>query len=341
MKTNPDQLSTQLSKTTAPVYFVTGDEPLIIEESCDQIRLHLKNQGFNEREVLHVEAGFKWEYLLECANALSLFADLRLIEIRLNAQKINKQASAIIQEYVKNAPAENVLLIIADKLDASSKKSAWYKAIDNKGLIVEIWPIESHQLPSWLKQRAKQSNLELNDEAVAILCDRLEGNLLAAKQELDKLKLLNQSNKLSAEDIIAAVSDSSRYDVFTLMDAVIAGQSERSLKILQTLKQEGVEATIILWAITRDIRLLHIIKAGLLQSISYDALCTKNRIWGKRKPIIKHAASRHTVTNLELMLRHCAQADQIIKGMSDGDSWLIITDMILNLSGKKLSLLPL
>ena len=267
-----------------------------------------------------------------------MFADKRLIEIRLGTQKINKAASKILQEYIKYAPAENTLLLIANKLDGAAKKSAWYKDIDQQGCIVEIWPIETQQLPMWLKNRAAAQNLQLTPDAIAILCDRIEGNLLAAKQELDKLQLLQGSSPLSAEDIVGAVSDSSRYDVFALMDAIIFGQSERSLKILQVLRQEAIEPTIILWAISREIRLLHDLKTGLDQGQSYESLCSKLRVWGKKKQSLKQAAMRQDYDQLEAMLRQCASVDQIIKGMKIGDHWLHLTDITLSLSGSHLKL---
>ncbi|MGB1237752.1 MAG: DNA polymerase III subunit delta, partial [Pseudomonadales bacterium] len=299
---------------------------------------HLKQQGFEEREVLHVEAGFKWEYLLECASALSLFAEKKLIEIRLASQKINKAASQILQQYLELAPPENKLLIIADKLDAGAKKSAWFKQIDQQGLIVEIWPVDEQQLPNWLQQRARTLNLQLNSDAIAMLAERVEGNLLAAKQELDKLVLLQGEQQLSAEDIVAAVSDSSRYDVFGLMDAIVAGQSERALKILQVLSQEGVEPSIILWAFSREIRLIHSVNAGLQQGQSYESLCTKLRIWGSKKRFLKQAAGRQKPRLLEQMLAQCSQIDQIIKGLAEGDSWVIFNELALKLSGKPFQL---
>ncbi len=338
MKVKAEQLSQHLANKSVNAYLVTGDEPLIVEESCDLIRQHLKARNFEEREVLHVEAGFKWEYLLECANALSLFAENRLIEIRLGNQKINKAAAKILQEYLTFAPPENVLLIIADKLDAAAKKSAWHKSIEQQGTVVEIWPVESQQLPGWIKQRASAKGLQLDSDAINLLCERIEGNLLAAKQEIDKLQLLQSDTPLSGEDIINAVSDSSRYDVFALIDAVVFGQAERCLKILDVIKQEGVEATIILWAISREIRLIHSIKTGLNQGQSYETLCNKNRVWGKKKQHLNKAANRLDFKRLESCLRQCNQVDQIIKGLMVADHWLIMTDIVLTLSGKPLAL---
>lgn len=338
MKVKPEQLSHHLASKSVNTYLVTGDEPLIVEESCDLIRSHLKARDFEEREVLHVEAGFKWEYLLECANALSLFAQNRLIEIRLGSQKINKAASKILQEYLAYAPPENVLLIIADKLDGATKKSAWYKSIEQQGTVVEVWPIEAQQLAGWIKQRASAKGVQLDSDATNLLCERIEGNLLAAKQEIDKLQLQQSDTPLSGEDIINAVSDSSRYDVFALIDAIVFAQTERCLKVLEVIKQEGVEATIILWAISREIRLIHTIKTGLSQGQNYEALCSKNRVWGKKKQHLNKAASRLSFKSLESCLRQCNQVDQIIKGLVIADHWLIMTDIVLTLSGKPLTL---
>ena len=333
MKLKPEQLQQKLSQGRAPVYLITGDEPLIVEESCDAIRSSLRQQGFNEREVLHVEGGFKWEYLLECANALSLFAEQRLIEIRLGSQKINKAASDILQEYIRHAPAENCLLIIADKLDGNAKKSAWFKAIDQAGAIVEIWPVELAQLPNWIRQRAAERQLTLDQQAVSLLSDRVEGNLLAAKQELDKLQLLHPGGSLGADEVLSAVSDSSRYDVFGLSDAALSGQTARCLKILQVLRQEGVEPAIILWALSRDIRLLSSVRQGLEQGQNYDGLCQKLRIWGNRKALVKRSAQRLTNQQLEALIGQCVEVDHIVKGMAHGDSWLVFSDMLLNLTG--------
>lgn len=333
MKLTPEQLVGHVQKGHLPVYIITGDEPLLIEESCDLIRSSLRAKGFQEREVLHVEGHFKWEYLLECANALSLFAELKLIEIRLGSSKVNKAASDIIQEYIAHAPSENVLLIIADKLDANTKKSAWFKAIESKGACIEIWPVEIQQLPGWIRHRASAQGFQLDDAAVQLLCDRVEGNLLAAKQELEKLHLLYPIGTLTAEMIIDAVSDSSRYDVYALMDAVTLGQSERCIKILNVLRQEGTEPAVVLWALTREIRTLYTIIQGLQRGIAYDTLCQKERVWGKRKQTLKRCADKLNLSLLESLLQSSHKLDQVIKGMSPGSSWLMLTDIALSLSG--------
>ncbi len=335
MKLTADQLTGHLQQGHLPVYIVTGDEPLLIEESCDLLRSALRSKGFQEREVLHVEGHFKWEYLLECANALSLFAELKLIEIRLGSSKVNKAASDIIQEYIAHAPAENVLLIIADKIDGATKKSAWYKAIESKGASIELWPVEVQQLPGWIRHRASLQGFKLDDAAVQLLCDRVEGNLLAAKQELQKLQLLYPSGTLTAEMIIESVSDSSRYDVYALMDAVTLGQSERCIKILNVLRQEGTEPPVVLWALTREIRTLYSIIQGQQRGLSYETLCQKERIWGKRKQTLKRCADKLNLTLLESLLQSSHELDQMIKGLAVGSPWLHLTDITLSLAGSR------
>lgn len=338
MKLRPEQLSGQIGKDLAPVYLVTGDEPLLSEESCDLLRSHLQQQGFSEREVLHVDGSFSWEYLLECANALSLFAEKKIIELRLGSSKLNKRSSEILQQYLSNPSPDNILLIIAGKLDGGAKKSAWFKAVDKSGVIVEIWPVETAQLPNWIRQRAAQIELQLNEEAIQLLCDRIEGNLLAAKQELSKLSLLFPHQVVTADDIVDAVSDSSRYDIYGLADAALQGQPARCCKILQVLRQDGTEPPVVLWALSKELRSLASIQQAQNSGQSFDAVCQRERIWGKRKPLARQAAQRLSGKQLNQALQHCAEVDKIVKGMATGDSWLLLTSIALILSGRPLAL---
>ncbi|MDO6565048.1 DNA polymerase III subunit delta [Amphritea sp. 1_MG-2023] len=337
MKIKPEQLASKLSQQPAPVYLITGDETLLIEESCDLLRQHLHVIGFSERETLHVETGFKWEYLLECANALSLFAEQKIIELRLGNQKLNKQSSEILREYLQRPAADNVLLIIANKLDAAAKKSAWFKAIDQQGLIVEIWPVDLPQLPGWINQRARLIGLTLENQATQLLCERIEGNLLAAKQELDKLNLLYAGQTVTADMVMDSVSDSSRYDIYGLTEAAILQQVPRCTKIIEVLRQEGTEASVALWAIARDIRSLLSLQEGLQKGTPFDTLCQRERIWGNRKNQMRNAAQRLPAAKLRHLLSDCSEADAQIKGAL-GDPWLTLTSIILQLAGIELQL---
>ncbi|GAA0791418.1 DNA polymerase III subunit delta [Marinobacterium sediminicola] len=335
MKTRPDQLVNQLERLKAPlpVYMVTGDEPLQHAESCDNIRRSLRAAEFTEREVMHVDAGFAWESLLESANALSLFAERKIIELRLGNQKLDKKASGLLQRYLDNPAPDNALLIMADRLDAGAKKSAWFKQVEKTGLVVEIWPIEADQLPGWLMQRARSLGLELTSDAVQLLGSRIEGNLLAAQQEMDKLSLLYPNQKIDVEQVIEAVADSSRFDIFALSDALLQHDPARCQKILLVLRQEGVEATLVLWGISREIRTLLNVQRGLANGLAYDSLCQREKIWGKRKALVRKASQKLSAHQLEGLLILCHDIDQAIKGQLKADPWLLLSTLTLELSG--------
>lgn len=342
MKTKPEQLSNQLQrlKDPLPVYMVTGDEPLQHAESCDQIRRHLRDADFTERDVMHVDAGFSWESLLESANALSLFAERKIIELRLGGHKLDKKASGLLQRYLDNPAPDNALLIMADRLDAGAKKSAWFKQVEKAGLVVEIWPIEADQLPGWLNQRAITLGLKLTQDAVQLLSSRIEGNLLAARQELDKLSLLYPGQPIDVEQVIEAVADSSRYDIFALSDALLQRDPARCQKVLLVLRQEGVEATLVLWAVSREIRTLLNVQRGLSNGQAYDTLCQREKIWGKRKALVRKASQTLPAHQLEAMLVICHDIDQAIKGQIKTDPWLLLSVLTLELSGCHLNLAP-
>lgn len=340
MKTRADQLDTQLKRLSSPppVFMVTGDEPLQHAESCDSIRRYLRDDGFTEREVMHVDAQFSWESLLESANALSLFAERKIIEVRLGSQKLDKKASGLLQRYLDNPAPDNVVLILADRLDAGAKKSAWFKQVEKAGVVVEIWPIDVDQLPGWVNQRAKRLGLELTADAVQLLTGRIEGNLLAARQELDKLSLLYANQTIDAEQVIEAVADSSRFDIFALSDAVLHRDPARCQKILLVLRQEGVEATLVLWALSREIRTLLNVQRGLATGVNYDTLCQREKVWGKRKALVRKASQQTPASQLESLLGLCQDVDQAIKGQLKTDPWLLLSVLTLELSGCQLNL---
>lgn len=335
MKVRAEQLHSQLQRQqqALPVYLVTGDEPLLCGESCDAIRAHLRRLGFSEREVMHVDGSFSWESLLESANALSLFAERKLIELRLGGQKLNRSASELLQRYLANPAPDNALLITCNRLDRNSKQSAWFKKVEQSGMAVEVWPVEPEQLPQWLEQRASSLGLQLDPEARQLLADRIEGNLLAARQELDKLALLFPGQTLGADEVIQAVSDSSRFDIFALTDAALQGQSARCLHILQALRQEGNDATVVLWALSREIRMLHAVNRGLAAGQPWERLCQRERIWGKRKLLVRNAAGRLDSSLLERLLAQGAEVDQAIKGQRPDDPWLLLSRITLALAG--------
>lgn len=341
MKVKAEQLATHLQRANEalPIYLVTGDEALLHGEAADTIRARLRELDFTERELMHVDAQFNWDQVFESANSLSLFAERKIVELRLGGQKIAKATSDLLQRYLENPAPDTVLLILADKMDSNAKKSAWFKTVETKGIIVEIWPVEVDDLPAWLTERAAALGLSFEQEALRALADRVEGNLLAAQQELQKLALVYPNKTLNIEQVESAVSDSSRFDIFALTDAALQCQAGRCQHIVHALRQEGLEAPVVLWALTRELRALHRVIEGISQGKNYDQLAQRERIWGKRKNLVRTASRRVTLRDLEGMLRTAGEADAAIKGQNRADPWLLIAQITLRLAGVKLPLL--
>src|SRR5690606_34729471 len=217
-KLRPEQLGAALAKQLAPIYLVSGDEPLLIQESCDQIRAAARKNGFSERELYHVETSFDWNQLLSAANSLSLFAEKKIIELRMPSGKPGDKGGKILQEYAESPAPDNLLLIITEKLDGAVQKSKWFKAVESFGQHIQVWPVTAAQLPRWIGLRLQSAGLRADSDAIDLLVSRIEGNLLAAVQEIEKLKLLADNNHINYELMASVVADSARYDVFGLAD---------------------------------------------------------------------------------------------------------------------------
>jgi len=330
-----EQLPSAL-RTLAPVYFISGDEPLLVQECCDSVRKAASSQGFSERELYHTDAGFSWDELYNSANALSLFAEKKLIEIRLHNGKPGDSGSKAIVEYCRSPSEDNLLLLVSPKIDARSQKSAWHQAIDKTGVCVQVWPINLQQMPRWIDQRLKAAGLEASTEAIDILCAKTEGNLLAAIQEIEKLKLITEHTVIDAEVMSTAVMDSARYDVFSLADKAIAGDSRAVVDSLQGLRAEGTEPLTLLWALTREIRNLLSLMEATERGEHFDAAARRCGIWDKRKPAVKSALRRLSGAQLQTLLLKAAHADRAVKGAADGDVWTALTNIALGISGLQL-----
>lgn len=330
-KLRPDQLDGALRKQLAPVYLVCGEEPLLIQEACDSIRQAARKAGFSEHERYHGDAGFDWDQLLTSVNSLSLFADRKLIEVRIDSGKTGDKGAKALSTFCDHTNDDTLLLlIIPGKPDQRSK---WLKQIDKIGAIIQVWPINGPQLPRWIEQRLGQAGLQADRAAIDLLASKVEGNLLAAVQEIEKLKLLADGPRISIETVAAAVSDSARYDVFGLIDKALAGDSRSAVKTLQGLRGEGSETTVVLWALAREIRTLCQIAQSTQQGQSFDWACKNNGVWDKRKPAVQQALRRLQLAQLQLMLRKANAIDKAIKGMRDADPWDELMDLTLNLSG--------
>ncbi len=332
-KLRMDQLDKALAKKIAPVYLVTGDEVLLVQEACASIRTHAAQAGYRERELYHTDAGFKWDTLSNSANSLSLFAEKKIIEIRVHNGKPADAGSKAIVEYCESAGEDNLLLLILPKIDKRAQNSKWYKALDKHGDIVAIWPIGAQQLPRWVEQRLRVAGLYADKEAVDVLCAKVEGNLLAAAQEIEKLKLIAENAHIDARTMAEVVTDSARYDVFGLVDKALTGDSRAAVTSLHGLRGEGTEPTLILWALAREIRTLTAIKEGMENGGSFDFAAKQAGVWDNRKALLKHAAYRLHLRQLHILLRKSSHADKMIKGTVKSDVWNMLLDIALSLSG--------
>lgn len=316
-----------------PVYLISGDEPLLVQEACDTIRQHARKRDFIDRELFHADANFQWHNLIQSANSLGLFAEKKLLEVRLSSSKISEQGKQALIEYCAAPHSDNLLLLVAPKLEKSSQNSKWFKAVDSAGITVAIWPINPKQLPRWIEQRLKMAGLRADSRAIDILASRVEGNLLAAVQEIEKLKLICHENIIDNQTMAGAVADSARYNVFGLLDKALAGHVQASAQTLNGLKGEGGEPVVILWAITRELRALIAIKEALSKGQRIEQVAKRHGIFDSRLPLIRGALQRLTMAQLHTLLKECAFADRCLKGMSKGDPWSVLLDLTLSLAG--------
>jgi DNA polymerase-3 subunit delta len=333
MRLRPDQLTKHLQQPLAPVYYLSGDEPLLMQEYSDAIRQAFRDQGFSEREVLHVESGFDWQQLLGCASSMSLFGDRKLIELRLNNPKPGDAGSKALQEYTEHLNPDTALLITSAKVDASSQKTKWFKALDHCGVILQVWPLDTQQLPNWIDKRLRSKGLQADRDAIQIMVDRVEGNLLAAAQEVEKLSLLGKQQTISAETVSNVVADNSRYNIFSMVDHALAGQRKETLRALNGLRAEGGEATLILWALAKDIRLLAETQFACQQGQAAESFLRSQRVFDKRLPLMKKALQRLSEKQLTALLQLAHQTDYAIKGMNQESVWDSLTDLALGLCG--------
>lgn len=330
MKLRQDQLSAHLAKTLAPCYLISGDDPLLIMEACDEIRAAAKHAGIEERELFHAEAGFEWRQLREEASAMSLFASRRLLELRIPNGKPSDKGETV-KELAEHPSPDNILLIICPRLDAKTQKTAWYKAIEKHGVVVPIWPIERNQYPGWLKRRLQMAGLRADPAAVSALAHQTEGNLLAAAQEIEKLKMLGEST-ITEDVIMQSAGDSSRFDAFGLADACLMGKLIESTRMLNHLKSEGHEPIMVLGALTRKIRQLIALKPCEGAQALSEGFRSQG-VWPRQQGPYKAALQRLSMKELHHALKTASEADLAAKGNGE-DPWLKLNQLVLLLSGQ-------
>ena len=320
-----DALDAHLNKPLAGLYAITSDEHLLALEAADKIRVAARAQGYSERDVLVVDRSFKWSALLAANQSQSLFGDRKLIELRIPTGKPGRDGGQALQDYAAALNPDNVTLITLPKLDWQTAKSAWVTALQQAAVWIDIPLVERAQLPNWLGVRLAAQKQGANRECLDFIADRVEGNLLAAHQEIRKLGLLYPEGQLSFEQVHDAVLNVARYDVFKLNEAMLTGDAARLVRMLEGLKGEGEALPLVLWAVAEEIRTLLKLKAGVAQGRPLAQLTKEYRIWGPRERLIEPALRRLRLSTLEEALQEAAQIDKMIKGLRTkafaGDAW--------------------
>lgn len=314
-------------------YLIHGEEELLRIEALDAIRSAARSQQYNEREVINIETGFDWASLLSSVHSVGLFADKKLLEIHIPSGKPGKEGAAVLQQLAEQLPENTCLLLILPKLERLQTQSKWFSSWAKNALIFEAKSINQNALPQWIKNRLAAQNLNIDNDALALFAEKVEGNLLAAKQEIDKLALIHPAgHTVTLKEAQAAVANVARFDIFQLSAAWMSGNSERVLRLLEGLASEGNEPVLLLWVISEDIRTLIRLLAALKQGKSISKMRQSLRLWGEKQTLVPQAARRIGIRRLLEALQICAYIDRQIKGAEEGNAWAEIKHLFLSLT---------
>ena len=332
MKINLNQLSTHLQHKLAPCYLVAGDEHLLVDEALDAIRSAARELGFTSRDLHVATTGFDWLQLRDSGANLSLFAEKRIVELRLPTGKPGRAGSQAIADFVGHCGGDLLFIVVTPKLDRNAQSAKWVKTLESSGVSVPVWPIDRRELPRWISERMRRAGLEPERDAVTLIANRVEGNLLAASQEIEKLRLILGEGPVTADNVSDAVANSSRFDVFKLVDAAMGGDARRALRILSGLQAEGVEPVIVVWALSRELRTLALLTDTVAQGVDLAAGMKKVRVWSSRQALVRNCIGRHKHGDFHQLLKAASQADQAAKGQVRADPWQLSTDIVVGLA---------
>jgi DNA polymerase-3 subunit delta len=321
MKLAADDLPKHLAGALQPLYVIHGESLLLAIEAADAIRAAARTAGYSEREVIIAEAGFKWAELRNSAQSMSLFSTRKLVDLRIPGGKPGVEGAQALQDYCQQLHADTLTLVSLPRLDSSTLKSKWFSALAEHGVVISADEIPLGALPLWIAGRLRRQQQAADADTLAFLAQRVEGNLLAAFQEIQKLALLFPAGHLSFEQVKDAVMDVARYDVFKLSEAMLAGDAARFVHILEGLRAEGTATVLILWAMAEDIRTLAKLARALQRSSNLASALRDARVWGVRQKLMERAVRRFTPALAERALRQAAQIDKLVKGLRSGDVW--------------------
>ncbi len=326
----PADLDSLLAKQLAPVYLLYGEEPLQLLEARDAVRQAARSAGFDEWELFFVQPGFSWGSVQESAETLSLFGGRRLLDVRI-PEKPDREAGEWVAGYLVRPSADCILLLSMGKLSADDQNKRWFRSVEQAGVVLQVRPLEGPDLVKWLDRRMSAKGLLADKSGLRVLAARVEGNLLAAAQEVEKLAILYGPGRIDDTQITHAVADAARYDVFDLADAVLGDRPGRAQRILDSLRNEGVAPAVVLWALAREARQLASASFAIEKGDRQEAVLTRLRVWESRRRMVADALRRGCTTRFHDSVLLCARADRIIKGHEPGNAWDALLDICIAL----------
>jgi DNA polymerase-3 subunit delta len=332
MRINTDQVARTLEKRLAPAWLIAGDEVLLTGEAADAVRARARAEGFSGREFFVTDRSFDWSAVSNASRTLSLFAERRILEIRMPTPRPGKEGSAALAALAADPGPDNLLLVVTSRPEKDTWASAWFKAFEKHGVVALTQPVDIGRLPQWIAARAARHGLRFGPGAAELLAERVEGNLLAAHQEIEKLALLHADGHADYEAVQSAVANSARYDVYQLGEAALAGDVPRALRILDGLRAEGAEPPLVLWAVCRELRALADLQNGVSRK-TYGAAAER------REPLVRRAAARTAGHSMAPWFAAAARVDREFKGQAGpagGDPWTTLTGLVAAMAGARL-----
>lgn len=337
MRINLSSLSARLDKGLTPLYLLFGGETLLIEEALDEIRRKARAQGYAERVRFTLEPGFDWSQVTASAHSMSLFAEKKVIELRMPTGKPGDAGGKVLMDYAASIEGDaTVLVIICGGIDKRAQTTKWFKAVESAGVAVDCPAISAQQLPEWVVRRMRGKGLKFDNDAAKRLSVLVEGNLLAAAQAIDLLALLSANETVTVASVENAIADHARFNSFAFVDACLAGSPQRCTRILQSLRRNQAEPVLILWALTREVRALCHLSAGLARGDKSQALFRRHGVWSSRANLISGALKRLPAARCHNLLRQLAAADLMLKGrapLQRRDIWEEIENIGLGVCG--------
>ena len=338
MQLRPADLGAHLARTLQPLYVIHGDEPLAAIEAADAIRAAARRAGCDEREVFIVEQHFRWDAFLAANANRGLFGSRKLIDLRIPSGKPGVDGAEALERHARSLDPDNVTLVTLPRIDRAAQSSAWFSSLADAGVTIAVVPVEREALPTWLAERLARNEQRAARDTLAFLAQRCEGNLLAARQEIDKLALLLPKGELAHADVERAVADVARYDIQELSEAWLSGDAGRTLRIVDALRGEGEPITLAIWQLGEDLHALAGVRDAMAQGQWLFTAVRNARVWGKRLWALVRAVRRATPGQVERLLRSLAKLDALAKGLGRLDPWDMLISLALDLCGRPVPL---